>query len=78
MAQRGAAIAHTRTDQAIVGILFQRVSDPSRGSPDRENRRGHRARKSQHPHTDGEVKIEVRAQAFALPYDGFNFLSGLE
>src|ERR1700687_1450338 len=78
MAQRSAAIAQPRSNQTIVGVLFERVGDPTRSASNRENRGWNRARETEHSHADGEIEVEVGTQMFALPYRGFDFERGLE
>src|SRR5208283_3707137 len=78
VAQRGAAIAHARADETVVGILFERVRNPSRGAADGENRGWHRALKAEHADTYGEVEVEIGAQTFAFRNGGFDFERGLE
>src|SRR6202044_1878724 len=78
VAQRGAAIAHARADETVVGVLLERVRDPSRGAADGENRGRHRALKSEHADAYGEVEVEIGAQTFAFRNSGFDFERGLE
>jgi hypothetical protein len=61
VAQRGAAITHARANEAIVGVLLERMRDPSRGAADRENCGRHRARKSDHASAYGQVEVQIRA-----------------
>src|SRR5579862_9298740 len=78
VAQRRAAIAHAGTDEAVVGVLLERVRNPSRGATDGENRRGHRALKAEHAGAYGQVEIEVGAQPLAFRYCRFDFERSLE
>src|SRR5579885_661672 len=68
MAQRASAIAHPRPNQAVVGILFEDVRDPSRASSDGKDSGGYSARKSEHPRRYRQVEVQVRAQPLALPH----------
>ncbi len=73
VAERSAAITHARTNQAVVGVLLERMRDPSGGAADSENCGRHRARKSEHADAYGQVEVEIGAQAFAFRYRGFDF-----
>ena len=73
VAERGAAIAHTRTNQAVVGILLERMRDPSGGAADSEDRRRHRARKAEHADAYGQIKIQIGPQPLAFRDRLFDF-----
>src|ERR1700678_2430951 len=73
VAQRSAAVAHARADETIVGVLLERVRNPSRRAANREDCRGHRARKAERADAYGEVEVEVGAQALAFEDGGFDF-----
>src|SRR5271156_6547418 len=78
MAEWSAAITHARANQAVVGVLLERVRDPSGGATDREDCRRHRTGKAEHANAYGEVEVEVGAQAFAFRYGSFHFGCSLE
>src|SRR5580698_5606858 len=77
MAQGDAPIAHARTNQSIVRVLLECMSDPSSGTTDRENRGRRSDWKAEHPDADRQIKIEIGTQALAFGDRMFNLQRSL-
>src|SRR5215813_7291866 len=78
ISDRGTAVAHPRSNQAIVGVLFERMRNPACGSSNAKNRGSEPAREAHHPHRDRQVEVEIRTQSRALPNRFFNLERGLQ